>query len=207
MGNTSGGGNSLCGLRAGRSNTTGGGSSFFGRDAGSGNGSENAMFGVSAGLFNTTGSQNSFFGSFAGESNSTGNFNTMLGYRANVEQGNLTNATAVGTCALVTQSNSLILGSIANARSSLCDFVPPADTNVGIGTTVPLKRLEVGTSAVADGINLFGTAPAYFLSNAGKSEKAALAFAGSAGLYSTDAAAGDIVLRTNSGRLLLQHGT
>jgi len=52
-----------------------------------------------------------------------------------------------------------------------------------------------------------GTAPAFFLSDAGKNEKAALAFAGSAGLYSADAAAGDIVLRTTSGRLLLQHGT
>src|SRR5207253_5903379 len=82
-----------------------------------------------------------------------------------------------------------------------------ADTNVGIGTTAPLKRLEVRTLTVADGINLSGTAPAFFLSDATKSEKAALAYAGSANLYSTDAAAGDIVLRTTSGRLLLQHGS
>src|SRR5256885_16826526 len=83
-----------------------------------------------------------------------------------------------------------------------------ADTNVGIGTSAPSKRLEVGTSAVADGINLFGTAPAYFLSSRGNTgvpnERGSLAFAGSAGLYSTDGGAGDIGFGTNSGRRLLE---
>src|SRR5439155_18157491 len=105
----------------------------------------------------------------------------------------ITNATAIGAGAHVDQSNSIVLGSILGSEGT-------ADTNVGIGTRTPSKRLEVGTSAVADGINLFGKAPAYYLSNGNNGERGSLAFAGSAGLYSTDAAAGDIVLRTNSGR-------
>ena len=166
--NTNGGSNSFFGLRAGDFNTTGSSNSFFGQDSGSSsNGSANSFFGLSAGLFNSTGADNSFFGSFAGEDNSTGNFNTMLGYRTNVGSGNLTNATAIGTCAFVTQSNSLILGSIANSRSSLCD-APAADTNVGIGTSAPVFRLHVvdpGAAGLRIQTNTGGGAVASFGGN------------------------------------------
>src|SRR6266851_1733554 len=228
--NSSGVGNSIFGAFAGASNTTGSLNSFFGKEAGfkttgkgnsvvgfdSGNsnttGNDNVFVGDFAGSFNTTGSSNVFIGGFAdvtgngsgfetGTNNTTGSHNTLIGSGADVSTDGLTNANAIGYLAQVGQSNSLVLGSINGVNGAT------ADTNVGIGTPVPLKRLEVKTTAVADGINLAGTAPAFFLSDAGKNEKAALAFAGSAGLYSTDAAAGDIVLRTNSGRLLLQHGT
>jgi Chaperone of endosialidase len=232
--NTSGLGNSFFGAFAGSTNTTSQFNSFFGNNAGSHNttGNENSFVGIEAGEFNDTGGQNVFIGSYAGDhntsgssnvfvggfavlnsgpdfesgtttgaTNTTGSHNTLLGNGADVATGNLTNASAIGFLAQVGQSNSLVLGSINGVNFAT------ADTNVGIGTTLPLKRLEVRTTAVADGINLVGNGSAFFLSDATKAEKAALGYAGSAGLYSTDAAAGDVVLRTSSGRLLLQHGT
>ena len=163
------------------------------------NGTENAFFGDSAGLNNTTGRRNTFVGQSAGQTTRTGESNTIIGFASDVTSEDVSFATAIGAFARVSRSNSLVLGSDIPINN--------LPFNVGIGTGAPSKTLEVRTSAVGDGINLFGTAPAFFLSDAGNNEKAALAFAGSAGLYSTDAAAGDIVLRTNSGRLLLQHGT
>jgi hypothetical protein len=70
-------------------------------------------------------------------SNTTGSNNTAIGSGANVSAGNLTNATAIGANAIVSQSNSLVLGNNAN---------------VGIGTTSPAAKLEVvaaGTSVHA----------------------------------------------------------
>ncbi|MGH7783947.1 MAG: hypothetical protein ACREO5_08945, partial [Candidatus Binatia bacterium] len=67
--------------------------------------------------------------------------NTMVGARADGVAG-VTNGTALGFRAQVTQSNSLILGSINGINGST------ADTNVGIGTTAPTTRLHV----VGDGL-------------------------------------------------------
>jgi hypothetical protein len=199
---TSGHDNALFGMNAGLSNTTGSGNSFFGQSAGLSvqDGTDNSFFGGSAGGRLTSGSGNSFFGSAAGVNDDSGVRNTALGSGAG-SFGGLTNATAIGALALVQRSNSLVLGSI-NGVNNATD-----DTNVGIGTTKPLKRLEVGTTAVADGINLFGNAPAYFLADINNAQKAALGFAASAGQYSADAAAGDIVLRATTGRLILQHAS
>ena len=153
LGNTTGGSNSFFGADAGQNNTTGNDNSFFGAVAGTSNttGIDNAFFGVQTGLFNTTGGSNSFFGTFAGlnnttgsgntfigqgadfsTSNPTGNFNTLLGYLTQVNSG-VSNATAIGANAQVTQSNSLVLGNGAN---------------VGIGTTAPTSRLHV----IGDGL-------------------------------------------------------
>ena len=49
----------------------------------------------------------------------------------------LTNATALGSQAFVTQNNSLVLGSINGINGA------SADTNVGIGLTAPQSRLDV----------------------------------------------------------------
>lgn len=130
--NTTGQNNSFFGIKAGQSNTTGGANSFFGANAGFSNTTSNgnSFFGIGAGVGNTTGATNSFFGRNAGQSNTTENNNTFLGAFSNGAAG-ITNATAVGFQAQVTQSNSLVLGSINT------------DTNVGIGTTAPLGRLDV----------------------------------------------------------------
>ena len=155
--NATGGADSFFGAHAGGGNTTGAGNAFFGMGAGINNstGDNNAFFGTTAGNSNSTGNNNAFFGEFAGERNSTGsgnaffganarftatnttgNNNTLLGSSSTVTT-NLSNQTAIGALALVTQSNSLVLGSINGLNNAT------ADTNVGIGTTAPLTRLDV----------------------------------------------------------------
>ncbi len=135
--NTFGANNSFFGAQTGFVNT-GSENSFFGRIAGFRNtsGSANAFFGVEAGDFNTMGTGNSAFGAFAGLSNTTENFNTFVGYFSNGAAG-ITNATAVGSRASVTQSNTLVLGSINGQNGAT------ADTNVGIGKTNPTAKLDV----------------------------------------------------------------
>jgi Chaperone of endosialidase len=137
--NTTGRDNSYFGHQAGVSTTTGLQNSYFGVRAGvlTTDGSSNTMMGTFAGEGTTTGNSNSFFGVLAGNENTTGDENTIIGHRADVGAPNLTNATAIGAFAFVTQSNSLILGSIANVNFA------QSDTKVGIGTTAPFDRLHV----------------------------------------------------------------
>jgi hypothetical protein len=144
--NTDGVSNSFFGASAGNDNTTGGINAFFGTGAGGNNttGSYNSIFGAFAGFDNTTGNNNSFFGRQAGFANTTGTGNTIIGYNANVGVGNLFNATAIGANSFVTQSNSLVLGSINGINGATIS------TNVGIGTTAPSRRLHV----VGDGLFL-----------------------------------------------------
>ncbi len=73
-------------------------------------GQANTFFGMEAGPLNTTGEQNSFFGYQAGLFNITGRNNTLIGYRANVQVGGLLNATALGSNAVVGESNTIRLG-------------------------------------------------------------------------------------------------
>ena len=81
------------------------------------------------------------------------------------------------------------------------------DGRVGIGLSAPTARLEVNAPAVGDGVKLRGIAPGYSLSDAAGIPRATLGYASSAGLYSTDASAGDSVLRSETGKLLLQNGS
>ncbi len=131
--NSTGFQNSFVGANAGASNTTGGNNSFFGQASGFSNtdGGENSFVGFTSGFSNTLGNGNSFFGRGAGASNTTGSSNTIVGYFANVGANNLTNATALGAGALVSQSNSLVLGN---------------NVNVGIGTAAPMSRLHLNAN-------------------------------------------------------------
>jgi len=150
-------GNSLFGAATGSSNTSGFHNSYFGSNAGAANtsGANNAFFGYLAGRRNTSGDSNAFFGSVAGDRNTigqnntfigegadfntfnpTGDNNTLLGFSASINSA-VSNSTAIGANALVTQSNSLILGSINGVNSAT------ADTKVGIGTTTPDAVLDV----------------------------------------------------------------
>ncbi len=129
LSNTTGTANSFFGSSAGRSNTNGVDNSFFGTNAGIRNtGSDNSFFGAGAGGFSTTGGSNTFIGRFSGATNTTGTNNTLLGTFANVGANNLMNATAIGANAVVSASDSLILGNNAN---------------VGIGTSTPNHRLSI----------------------------------------------------------------
>ena len=154
--NFDGNNNAFFGYTSGRNNSSGANNSFFGNAAGftattgsnnslfgwfSGNlttiGNANSFFGARAGAANTSGFENSFFGTSAGSQNLTGNDNTIVGNNADLGSGNLFNSTAIGAQSFVTQSNSLILGSINGVNNAT------ADTNVGIGTTSPTSRLHV----------------------------------------------------------------
>ncbi len=141
--NTNGNANTLAGTFAGEKNTTGDDNSFFGGSAGRANttGKNNSFFGTGAGLDNITGNNNSFFGAFTGQSNSGGSDNTFLGVESNGAAG-VTNVTAVGAYAWVTQSNSLVLGGINGVNFAI------ADTFVGIGTTAPAAKLHVSGGAI-----------------------------------------------------------
>ena len=102
----------------------------------SNSGTNNLFAGVGAGTA-TTGSNNAFFGQGAGLANVDGSRNSIFGASANLGSGSLTNATAIGANAFVTQNNSLVLGSITGINGAT------ARTNVGIGTTAPQFTLHV----------------------------------------------------------------
>lgn len=175
--NTSGGSNAFFGSEAGFSNTTGIENSFFGLVAGENNssGSQNSFVGAFVGRNNTTGAHNTFLGFFSGISNTAGDNNTAIGYQADVLPGpifNPTNATAIGYRAQVTNSNSLVLGSIKGTNGAT------ADTNVGIGTTAPTARLSV--IAIGDGARVLqlGTERAWVFKQLGTGPATALELTG-----------------------------
>ena len=114
--------NSFVGFNAGLGNSTGGSNAFFGDESGGNNqaGSGNSAFGSSAGIY-SLGSNNSFFGYLATNPGSV----------------NLSNATAIGSYAFVTQNNSMVLGSINGVNGA------SADTRIGIGTSAPAFKLEI----------------------------------------------------------------
>ncbi len=155
--NTTGDNNAFFGNGAGLLNTIGSQNTFFGSGAGVANttGTNNTFFGYVAGQNTTTGNNNAFIGELAGLRNSVGNnnifigtsadFNTfdptgdnniLLGVSTTVNSG-VTNGTAIGFRAAVTQSNALVLGSINGVNGAT------ADTTVGIGTTAPQQTLHV----------------------------------------------------------------
>ncbi len=149
--NTTGNFNSFFGGYAGTSNTNGVFNSFFGYHAGYYNtaGNANAFLGYESGYKNTSGSGNSFFGTVAGYNNTVENCNTFLGYFTDLDPGAdpvanpVTNATVVGANSYVSQSNSLVLGSIAGLNGAA------ASVNVGIGTPAPARQLHIkGANAV-----------------------------------------------------------
>jgi len=143
--NKTGNYNSFFGISAGLDNTTGDANAFFGNCAGWSNttGGYNAFFGYYAGLHNTTGYYNAFFGNYAGYSNTVEALNTLVGYYADLDPGDdpetepIVNATAIGANAYVSQSNSLVLGSIEGMNTA------DASVNVGIGTPAPEKQLHM----------------------------------------------------------------
>jgi hypothetical protein len=161
--------NTFVGSAAGSSNTTGQSNAFFGAYAGQNNttADSNAFFGVESGKQNTTqffntfigyragfnngmndtnnlASFNTFVGNFVGLGNKTGAGNTLIGQAADVGADGLVNATAIGKKAVVSQSNSLVLGSINGVNGAI------ADTRVGIGTSAPGFKLHIAGHTTAD---------------------------------------------------------
>ncbi|MES2560817.1 MAG: hypothetical protein V4590_13815, partial [Bacteroidota bacterium] len=150
---TTGVGNTTFGSRAFNNDTSGHFNTAIGDLALASNTNANGNTGIgqaaayqtTEGLFNTAVGQNSLF------NNTTGDFNTALGSAADVSSGNFENATAVGCRSYVTQSNSMVLGSISGINGSL------NNTSVGIGITAPSHTFHVkGTVRIDDGTQLTG---------------------------------------------------
>jgi len=133
--NTTGYHNNFIGESAGRYNTTGSWNFFVGQAAGfnKSTGSGNNFLGYFAGYNITTGSNNNFFGREAGCNQTSGNNNIAIGY--NVQLPNLTG------------SDQLEIGSGSNRWIS-----GDSSFNVGIGTTNPTTKLQVGGDASISGI-------------------------------------------------------
>lgn len=150
------------------SNTTGSFNTAIGGFAlsNSSNGANNTAVGYQANLNNTFGQSNTSLGQLAllnttsggfntaiGRqsltNNITGSSNTVLGALSNVGTDNLVNATAIGARAQVDSSNSVVIGSISGINGG-------TGVNVGIGTTIPARRLHV-SNGTSGGISSFGT--------------------------------------------------
>jgi len=121
--------NTYIGFNAGKASTTAISSTFVGNKAGEVNttASYNTFIGERAGQTNTTGEENTFVGRTSGLTNTIGTKNTIIGSTADVAFNNLTNATAIGYGAIVSSSNSLILGNNANVGIGLSNPAYPLD--------------------------------------------------------------------------------
>lgn len=105
--------NTFVGAYAGESET--GAENVFvgwkaGQNPGGGYSLHNTFVGNSSGAANIMGNSNSFVGFNTGLSNISGNQNTLLGDFADVGGPSLTNATAIGSGAVVPNNNQMILG-------------------------------------------------------------------------------------------------
>ena len=164
--------NTYVGSNAGTFSTSATGNSFFGTLSGFSNttAGANSFFGYQSGFSNSVGQFNSFFGYQSGDLNVNGSNNTFIGYGSGngIVTLNLSNATAIGSRATVTQSNSLVLGSIKGVAHAI------EDTSVGIGTTAPTARLSV--VAMGDGARLLhlGTERAWVFKQFGTGSGTAL---------------------------------
>jgi len=154
--------NTAAGFQALYYNTTGSNNTASGQQALFQNlGSYNTAAGDAALVYNTTGNNNTASGAGALDSNDWGNDNTasgansgnttdntgiigsnntFLGYNSAMSTGTLSNATAIGAFAEVSESNALVLGSINGVNSAA------ASTYVGIGTISPAYLLHVGNT-------------------------------------------------------------
>ena len=147
--NSSGRQNTFVGSGAGINDVNGLNNTFLGNYAGGNNtsGIQNTFVGASAGSLNETGRNNVFVGQSAGSGNTIGNENTLLGAFTGVGTP-IVNATAIGSLAFVTQSNTIVLGRINGVNGAT------TDTWVGIGTTAPTEKLDVvGNIKVSGEVN------------------------------------------------------
>lgn len=175
---TSGTQNSFYGTGSGMSTTTGANNTFIGTGSGisATTGSNNTFLGTDAGYNHGTGSGNTLIGRSAGYNNGSGTNNTYVGSGAG-GVANLTNASALGSSAVVSTSNSLVLGGTgANA------------VKVGIGTTAPLFDLDIHDAGqavvrVISGSSPLGTAIELRNNAAGQQLLGALNFVDGGGNY------------------------
>jgi trimeric autotransporter adhesin len=153
--NTTGGANTASGWASLINNTIGSYNTGTGNEALYFNttGGFNTASGTSALQQNTTGGDNTASGYLSLLWNTTGSFNTGLGTGAGPDSksNNLSYATAIGACAIVSQSNALVLG------GPLCSG---ANVNVGIGTATPSNVFTIAQGAgqaISDGWSVYSS--------------------------------------------------
>ena len=182
--NTTGSNNAFVGASSGSQNATGINNAFFGAHAGFSNiASGNTFAGMDSGYFNSTGANNSFFGKAAGKGNTVGELNvfvgvnagqsnvlgrsnTALGAGADVLSGNLAYATAIGAEAVVSTSNTVVLGRPSDAVSI------PGNLNVAgtfTATTLSISASNItgvlGAANGGTGLSTVGTSGHFLRSN------------------------------------------
>lgn len=139
--------NTFVGENSGQANS-GSGNSFFGRSAGLVNstGSNNAFFGNGAGLNNSTGDGNAFFGASAGLAPSGSN-NTLLGSSTRTAVFGLNFASAIGSGAVVSTSNTVVLGRAVDTVSvpGGLDVIGALNANGSSLTTLNASNITTGT--------------------------------------------------------------
>lgn len=133
--------------------------SAFGEQAlGASTEDNNSAFGWKAGLCLTAGVNNTFVGARSGgDTNRVLTGCTFLGYDSDASVSGLFNATAIGAKALVSQDNTVILGSTT------------FPVNIGIGTSTPSNILHVVGSAQLQGISAGYTGSGLIISQYGVS--------------------------------------
>ena len=139
--NTASGANALFSNTTADFNTASGVSALYYNTTGN----YNTASGLNALAYNTTGNYNTASGLAALYYNTTGNYNTALGTLAGPDSNSrgLTNATAIGAYAVVSESNALILGGTGSYA-----------VKVGIGTATPANVFTIAQGAgqaIADG--------------------------------------------------------
>jgi hypothetical protein len=131
---TAANGNSFFGRDTGRVNTSGVNNSFLGDRAGANNttGNFNSFYGEQSGVNNSTGSSNSFYGRVAGINNTTGANNTFIGTGAGNPSVStqVNNSTAIGAGAIVSTSNTIMLGT--SAQTTLLSGGIASTFNLGV---------------------------------------------------------------------------
>jgi hypothetical protein len=134
LSNTTGIGNTASGYGTLYTNTTGNENVASGYQSlyYNSNGVANTGDGAYALLYNTTGSENTAAGAFALAGNNTGTDLTCIGYGCDTGADGLHNGAAIGAHAVVSQSNSLVLGGTGRYA-----------VRVGIGTTAPSNILTI----------------------------------------------------------------
>ena len=115
--NVTGSDNAFVGHSSGAANTSASFNSFFGASAGlrTTTGVRNAFIGTDSGLNNTIGTDNTFIGVSAGDTNTSGSNNTAVGRSSDFGSSGLTFATAIGAGAVVSTSNTVVLGRAADS--------------------------------------------------------------------------------------------
>jgi hypothetical protein len=91
------------------------------------------------------GNDNTAVGNQSGFTNASGSGNTFIGSLSNATSTSLVNATAIGYQSLVSQNNSMVLGSVNGINGAT------SSVNIGIGTNTPNARFHIRDNGTSGG--------------------------------------------------------